>query len=264
MNTINLKALQNLPKIISHQSIISNNYPGNSKEAIEESLTVDIKAIEVDIRLSKNNIPFLYHGDDLNEETNGEGKPEHHQWSDVKKLSYNDKNKSNLLSLEDLFKMIGSQKYIFLDMKLDRFFNQNMINEVVNLIHKYKLEGTVIVEFFNPLFLIATRIKSPDIILAYSFTTNITASPIESQEFFDKIPWILKQTFFQKQVARFVKPEILSARFNIDKTLITNFIDQGYNVVSWTIDDEDVAKDLFSLGIKAIQSNKAIKLSKCL
>ena len=48
------------PDLIAHKSLISGNFPGNSFSAISEALASTIDGIEVDVRISKDDILFLY------------------------------------------------------------------------------------------------------------------------------------------------------------------------------------------------------------
>lgn len=247
------------PTYIAHKSIVSNKTIGNTTKAIQEALSSYVDGIEVDVRLSKDGVLFLYHGDTLEESTNGYGKPEDHTWEQLHQLRYKDKY-SKLTTLEEMFYLVGSQKFIFLDVKSDSIFNAEISDKLISLIHNHYLQETVIVESFNPFFLTSMRLKSRDILLMYDFTTNVTALGEEKQDQFNRIPWLLRQPFIQKQIRRIVKPDILGPRFNVEHTLIKDLIDKGYPIITWTVDNSARALELFQLGVKGIQSNHPIQL----
>lgn len=106
------------PSIIAHKSLVSKQYIGNTLPAIQEAMTTHIDGIEVDVRLSKDGVLFLYHGETLEVATNGQGIPAQHTWAELSKLRYKDNSK--LLTLEQIFTLVGSQKIVFLDVKSDR------------------------------------------------------------------------------------------------------------------------------------------------
>ena len=216
--------------------------------------------IEVDIRLSKDDIPFLYHDDTLEETTNGQGLPEDHTWKQLQELCYLDAGGSKIASLEEVLKLVGSQKYLFLDVKTNKIFNKKLVQKIAGLIHHYHLQKSVIVGSFNPFFLISMRLAARDILLMYDFTTDSIAIGEETQSQFDQIPWILKQPFFQKQVRRIVRPDLLGIRWNVDEKLLKSLINHGYPIICWTIDNAKIADKLFELGIKGIQTNKPLEL----
>src|ERR1700722_3083865 len=61
------------PKYIAHKALVSGEFSGNTWEAIQEALSSYVDGIEVDVRLSKDGVPFLYHSELLEEATNGHG-----------------------------------------------------------------------------------------------------------------------------------------------------------------------------------------------
>lgn len=248
------------PKYIAHKALVSGDYTGNTLEAIQESLGSYVDGIEVDVRLSKDGVPFLFHAESLEEATDGIGKPENYTWEELQQLIYNDDQHSKLISLDELLELVGSQKSIFLDIKTDKILNNEFPIKIIEYIRKHHLQESVIVESFNPFFLAAMRLKDRDILLMYDFALNATAMGEEVQSQFDQIPWLLKQPFFQQQVRRIVKPDILGPRYNVDKQMLKSYIDNGYPVITWTVDDPEIAQDLFEMGIKGIQTNKPLQL----
>jgi FAD/FMN-containing dehydrogenase len=254
------------PRYIAHKALVSKNHKGNTFEALEEALASYVDGIEVDIRLSRDNVPFLYHGETLEEATNGKGIPEDHTWEQLQQLFYLDATQSKLVSLEDIFKLIGSQKYLFLDIKTSTLFNfnHNFAKEIAELIQQYHLQDSVIVESFNPFFLMAMRLSDRYVLLMYDFTVKASAIGEEVQSQFDKIPWLLKQPFFQKQIRRIVRPDILGPSWNLEEGLLKSLIEHGYPLICWTVDDDKIANKLFKLGVKGLQTNNPIELMQSL
>jgi hypothetical protein len=52
-----------LPKFIAHKSIVSGRYLGGTEETIKAALQSSVEGIELDVRLSKDKIPFIFHAD---------------------------------------------------------------------------------------------------------------------------------------------------------------------------------------------------------
>ncbi len=257
------------PRVIAHKALVSGNFKGNTKEAIQEALASYAAGIEVDVRISKDNVPFLYHSDTLEESTNGHGSPEDHTWEQLQTLNYRPENQSKIVSLkivslEAALQLIGSQKYLFLDIKSSKILDYNFVKKLVELIHSHHLHETVVVESFNPVFLTSMRLSARDILLMYDFTDDTTAIGEEIQTQFDKIPWILKQPFFQKQVRRIVRPDILGPRWNLDANRLKALIANDYPIISWTVDDVQTAVSLLKLGVKGLQTNKPLELLKAI
>ena len=75
----------NIPKIIGHRGV-KDLAPENTLESIIEAFRIGLKWIEVDVKISKDNIPFLLHDDDFDRTTNGTGIASSYNYSEIKKL----------------------------------------------------------------------------------------------------------------------------------------------------------------------------------
>ena len=130
---------------------------------------------------------------------------------------------------------IGTQKVIFLDIKSSNFFEKELASNVVTLIQKHQLQENVFIESFNPIFLSLVRLVSREIMIMYDFVDQSKAIGEKDQLQFDQIPWILKQHWIQKQVRRIVRPDVLGPRFNLNKNVLKQLIQNNYPMtVSYT------------------------------
>ena len=82
---MNQKKNLNLPRIIGHRGV-KNLAPENTIESILEAIRLGLKWIEVDVKISKDGIPFLLHDDNLDRTTNGSGLASLYNYSEIKKL----------------------------------------------------------------------------------------------------------------------------------------------------------------------------------
>ena len=244
----------NFPVVIAHKALTSGKFPGNSLSAVVQTLNTKVDGIEVDIRLSKDNVLFLFHGDRLEQYTNLNGVPEDCNWSFLKEAKYNG-TEEKLLSLDVFLSLVSNQKFIFLDIKSNDNLNVDISKRVVDSIKKHKLKETVLVESFNPITLGAIRMYDKEINLMYDFVDDTRASLEESQDQFNKIPWLLKQYWFQKQIRRIIAPDALGPRFNFNRGVLESLIENGYPIICWTVDDYNTAKSLYDIGVKGLQSN---------
>jgi len=247
------------PKYVAHKALVSNKHHGNTLEAIKETLKSSVDGMELDVRLSKDHVPFIFHGVFLEEETSKKGRAEQLTWDQLKTITYTD-SKSKIISLEDVFKIVGSKKYLMLDIKDDRYFNRVFAKVLSRLIRQYKLEKTVVVESFNPLLLILMKWIDSTIIVGYDFVTKDRAIGEETQNQFDNMSWFMKQPFMQKLYCRIIRPDVLGPRWNIEESYMKSLIDRGHPIVAWTVDDKKVAKKLFDMGVKGLCTNVPLKL----
>ena len=75
----------NIPKIIGHRGV-KNLAPENTLISILEAIKIGLKWVEVDVKISRDEIPFLLHDSSLNRTTNGFGEANSYNYSEIKKL----------------------------------------------------------------------------------------------------------------------------------------------------------------------------------
>jgi glycerophosphoryl diester phosphodiesterase len=72
----------NLPKLIGHRGI-KDLAPENTLRSIYEAFKKNLKWVEIDVKISKDKIPFLLHDDTLERTTSGSGIPLNYKYSDI-------------------------------------------------------------------------------------------------------------------------------------------------------------------------------------
>ena len=64
----------NLPKLIGHRGV-RDLAPENTLQSIKKAIELNIKWVEIDVKISKDHIPFLLHDSSLERTTSGNGSP---------------------------------------------------------------------------------------------------------------------------------------------------------------------------------------------
>lgn len=253
--------ISDLPRFIAHNATVGKALP-NSRHALKQSLLTSVGGIELDVRMTKDNIPVIFHSLDLSELTNGNGSVENKTYEEISSLTYksNDSGHEKILSLEEALKLIDSKKYIFLDIKDDHIFNQTFAQSLSNVITKLHLENTVIIESLNPIFLYQIRKLNPNILIMYDFATKTQATAEESPEQLNNIPWFMKSIWFLNWVNWSIKPDILGPRYSVALQELRSLARRGYPLIARTVDDKDLALKLFNNGVHGVQSNLAESL----
>ena len=101
-----------LPKIIGHRGV-KDLAPENTIPSFEESIRYNLRWIEVDVKVSKDNVPFLLHDDLLDRTTSGKGYPYNYLYKDILRLdagSWFNKNFCNAYSCFDCSNVSGDKK----------------------------------------------------------------------------------------------------------------------------------------------------------
>lgn len=142
--------------VASHRAT-HNRYPENSLKAIEESIRIGADIVEIDVKVSKDGIPFLMHDRTLDRTTTGKGDPEQFTWEELQQLFVIDKGKQTAFkipSLDEALELAYGKILVDLDLKTDR------IEDVIRIVNKTSTED--IVFFFDSDYSILARVRGVD------------------------------------------------------------------------------------------------------
>ena len=238
-----------LDKFIAHRGL-SRDYPENSMLAFEKAYEAGFTSFETDVTILKDNTPVLFHDYRFT------------RLSDVDKIINNmlesDINKIDIGSLKSkefascrvpLFKdlLIFAKKNnikINLELKGERGMNEelwdNIVTEAYNMVCEYNCEDIVFYSSFEIPML--RKLKS-----------------LDSNASFGILLW---DDFFNWEVlSEELKP--LSINFKestVTKKLASEVLAKGYKIYTYTVNDEERAKELFSFGVHGIFSDHISKL----
>ncbi|MEM6811946.1 MAG: glycerophosphodiester phosphodiesterase family protein [Pseudomonadota bacterium] len=74
-----------LPNVIGHRGAASYA-PENTLEGIHTAADMGVKWVELDVKLTKDDVPILFHDDELDRTTNGSGKVAETKYEDIQQL----------------------------------------------------------------------------------------------------------------------------------------------------------------------------------
>lgn len=142
--------------VASHRAT-HNVYPENSLKAIQESINIGVDIIEIDVKVSKDGVPFLMHDRTLDRTTTGKGDPEELTWEELQQFFIVDKGKQTLYkipTLEGALELADGKVLVDLDLKTDR------IEKVIQVVRK--TDTKEIVFFFDSDYDVLLRIHAAD------------------------------------------------------------------------------------------------------
>lgn len=134
-----------------------NVYPENSLEAIQESISLGVDIIEIDVKVSKDGVPFLMHDHTLDRTTTGKGEAEKFTWEELQEFFIVDKGKNTKLkipSLKHALDVAYGKILIDLDLKTDK------VDEVIHVVNKTSTKDFVF--FFDSEYHGLSRIHQVD------------------------------------------------------------------------------------------------------
>ena len=139
--------------VASHRAAHAR-FPENSLKAIQEAIRLGVDIIEIDVKVSKDGIPFLMHDGTMDRTTNGKGDPELLTWQELQKFFIVDKGKRTSLKIPTLREALGLAKgKIMVDLDL----KTSHINEVIDVVKKTDTEN--IVFFFDSDYQILEQVQ---------------------------------------------------------------------------------------------------------
>lgn len=154
----------------------SGPFPENTWPAFEASAKKGFYFHELDVSLSKDHIPVLFHGPLLESTTSGKGRVKEWTLSELQKLDWGDypeaKNssygkkskKTPLLTLQEYFKRIPEKTVTNIEIKKRNLFPLFILERSIrDLIYKEKLTDRVIISSFHPLALLYFRFFAPEL-----------------------------------------------------------------------------------------------------
>lgn len=130
----------------AHRGHFTNEIPENSLKSIEKALELD-KGIEIDIRLSKDKYPMVFHDYRLERMVSEKGFFGSYSKEELKQMNLVGSNEK-IPTLEEALTFIDGKVPLILDLKGD-VISKTLEDEVLKALKDYK--GTVYLQSANPL-----------------------------------------------------------------------------------------------------------------
>ena len=130
-----------LPKLIGHRGV-KNLKPENTLESIKTAFDLGLDCVEIDVKVSKDNIPLLLHDDTLDRTTNGSGLVCDFTFDQINYLDagyyfYNSKTDIKVPSLRSVLDLIKrKQKYLNIELKPNKNYEKLNVEKTLQEINK--------------------------------------------------------------------------------------------------------------------------------
>jgi glycerophosphoryl diester phosphodiesterase len=130
-----------LPKLIGHRGV-KNLKPENTLESITKAFDLGLECVEVDVKVSKDNIPLLLHDDTLDRTTNGSGLVCNFTFDQINHLDagyyfYNSKTDIKVPSLRSVLDLIKrKQRYLNIELKPNKNYEKLNVEKTLQEINK--------------------------------------------------------------------------------------------------------------------------------
>jgi len=162
----------NLPKLIGHRGV-KDLVPENTIPSIKKAINCNFTWIEVDVKISKDNIPFLLHDNKLDRTTSGIGFPYDYNYSEIENLdagTWFDKKYSYTYppSLEEVLKICSDQNIgLNIELKPNKYKEEENVIAVSSLLNEKSFSCPYFFSSFDYKSISLMRQKIPNSYISY-------------------------------------------------------------------------------------------------
>ncbi|MEM4736705.1 MAG: glycerophosphodiester phosphodiesterase family protein [Nitrososphaeria archaeon] len=137
--------------ILGHRGIPSLSFE-NTLESFQKIIDFNIDGTELDVLLTHDGIPVVYHDYSLKRFTGKDIKVENIDYIDLKKIELIDFNMKSVCipTLYEVLDLLRNTKLINIEIKEKRRNDSRIEDKVLSIIKEYKLEDKVVISSFNP------------------------------------------------------------------------------------------------------------------
>lgn len=215
-------------KLILHRGY-KGKYPENSKSSFINALK-DNLPFEIDIRISKDNIPFIIHDDSLERLFGAAGRIKFHDSGYLTQFSYLQDSAQKLFSLEEFCKLLGKKypdiyvhikkvedvygtinvfKKFFLTNKIKFFACDNLTMDLIQIIKDEYPEFKVGLHFFenspyfdSEYFKLADFIWADEITIPWIDKEKVKLAHILNKQFIAISPELIPESIFNENIEK--------------------------------------------------------------
>ena len=125
--------------------------PGNTIESFIKAFKTGIKGIELDVQLSKDGKLVVFHDWSLGNISGSHEQIENMNYSEIRDLSL--ENNCQIPLLDEVLEICPKDRFVNIEIKSRYYSNAQLVEKVVKMIQKYKMEQFVVISSFNPFVL---------------------------------------------------------------------------------------------------------------
>jgi glycerophosphoryl diester phosphodiesterase len=230
-----------LPPIIGHRGACAYA-PENTLESIRTAYEMGVKWVELDVKLTADSVPILFHDDDLDRTTNGHGAVAQTRWRDIQDLEAGSWFSEGFAGI----------RVPTLEETLDVLMHYKM---GVNLEIK-PCAGREVETAESMLDLLTQSWDERDNILISSFSHVSLETTKDMAEDFPRA--LLLDDEWPKnwlEIAEYLEVPIINISNSCNREQVELVIDSGRQVFVYTVDDPQRAKQLRQWGVDGVFTN---------
>ncbi|MCP4265812.1 MAG: glycerophosphodiester phosphodiesterase [Candidatus Brocadiaceae bacterium] len=225
-------------ELIAHRAVVGSGFKENTLEAISNSWKFGADAVELDIRMSKDGVIYLFHDKTINGTT-----VDSYNYSEMLKFD------NTITKLSSVLNLGTPDGYYILDLKNNsRDFLENLISliQISGFTHQKLIFQSSDIEEL-------TRIKKYLPNSRYAFLSKLKR----------KLPCYRKPSsseIIETLVSNNIMIASLKGRQFIDNVFINDFRQKGIKILVWNINDLQRVKYYTNLGVDGIITDRLLRI----
>ena len=241
-----------LNNLISHAGLMGYR-PQSTLIAFKEAIRRGYHIVDADLQFTKDKVPIIYHGSNLENNSNGKGEISKKTFKELENLDFGSKfdekyKGENILTFENLLKLCKDNNVIIdLDLahlKFQKYFNETdeYLNIIINIIEKYEMFDSI---FFND--------DRPDAILKLKQLRNdisFSVNGMNEKENIEKI----KDEYKGSKILIYNMGG-LSAGKKINEDTVKYGLSLGKKIKASLVDDFNFLEKIQSWGVNFVTTN---------
>ena len=220
------------PSIFAHRGA-SAHASENTLAAFELAREQGADGIELDVKLSADGIPVVIHDLTVDRTTDGKGTVADLSLAALKELDAGEGQQ--IPTLAEVFESVGQDLFINVELTNYSTLKDDLVEKVVEVVKKYKLEESILFSSFVP-----KNLKRAGQLLPQTPRGLLTMNNFGG--------WILRTFLFRIGDYQALNPPMK----NISKKKIESLHGIDRRVYAWTINDPDDMRQLANWGIDGI------------
>lgn len=223
-------------------------YPENTLEALEEMVQADAEGIEIDIQLSKENVPMVFHDPHLGRLTGRDSLVRELSVTELKSLrvrSDSSGKSGTIPTLDEAIEIVKEKKLFYIELK--KGDSDKIVESVLSVIDKRLSTDSFTLSSFDPNLIKAVKDKNEKVRTGYIFSTQF-------RRFF------LNRT--EKQVGGFDQWYIENSLLN--ERLLKKAGKRNREVMVWKVNSEVQMKRCIGMGVDGIITDNITELNEVL
>lgn len=226
--------------MVAHRGF-SNVYPENTMLAMEKAVEEGCHAIEVDVRITRDDVLVLMHDSTVNRTTNSTGNISDMTWSQVSRLDAGSWKSAEFAgqripTFESILNRFRRENiFIVVEIKYDASYGMNMPYKIAEMILEKRMENQCLVMSFNFDVMHTIKKRYPSIqtgLLGSGSTTGVKETAVKNKHSF--ISW---------------------GHGSLNQNIVSDWKGMGLGVNAWTINDMTNLQRAYDLGVTMLTSN---------